>query len=183
VRTARYGELNVRSRLAMTVAPPGTSKCHPSSCGATKPAQLPVGVKVAAMIGVGVAGSSWIWYGLPLATVDPVPAVATTAVPATKMPTPATSPAMRHPVKRAVLLNTGSLPGYPARSRRCPAPYFSRRKREGVADRGMSSIMPGISDILEFCFTTIKAKFCHLVAHLVAEQCHFRGVICPRHGR
>jgi hypothetical protein len=50
--------LNVRFRLSMDVAPPGTSKCHPSSCGATMPAQLPVGVKFAAVIGSVVLGSS-----------------------------------------------------------------------------------------------------------------------------
>jgi hypothetical protein len=52
------GPLNSRSRLTMRVAPPGTSKCHPSSHGGTTPSQLAVVAKVAAVIGVGVFGSS-----------------------------------------------------------------------------------------------------------------------------
>jgi hypothetical protein len=52
------GPLNASSRLTMTVAPPGTSKCHPSSHGGTTPSQLPVVLKFAAVIGVGVFGSS-----------------------------------------------------------------------------------------------------------------------------
>jgi hypothetical protein len=63
--------------------------------------------KLAAVIGVGVFGSSPIWYGLPKVEADPVPALATT-----KAPTPAAMPASRHPVRRAVLLNTGFLPRY-----------------------------------------------------------------------
>jgi hypothetical protein len=51
------GPLNASSRLTMTVAPPGTSKCHPSSHGGTTPSQLPVVLKVDAVIGVGVFGS------------------------------------------------------------------------------------------------------------------------------
>jgi hypothetical protein len=99
------GPLNTRSRLTMRVAPPGTSKCHPSSHGGTTPSQLPVVAKVAAVIGVGVFGSSPIWYGVPKVAADPAPALA-----ATKAPTAATRPASRHPVRRAVLLNTGFLP-------------------------------------------------------------------------
>ena len=52
------GPLKSSSRLTMTVAPPGTSKCHPSSHGGTTPSQLPVVLKAAAVIGVGVFGSS-----------------------------------------------------------------------------------------------------------------------------
>ena len=52
------GPLNTRSRLMMRVAPPVTSKCHPSSHGGTTPSQLAVVAKVAAVIGVGVFGSS-----------------------------------------------------------------------------------------------------------------------------
>jgi hypothetical protein len=99
------GPLNTRSRLTMRVAPPATSKCHPSSHGGTTPSQLPVVAKVAAVIGVGVFGSSPIWYGVPKVAADPAPALA-----ATKAPTAATRPASRHPVRRAVLLNTGFLP-------------------------------------------------------------------------
>ena len=99
------GPLNTRSRLTMSVAPPGTSKCHPSSHGGTTPSQLPVVAKVAAVMGVAVFGSSPIWYGAPKVAADPAPALA-----ATKAPTAATMPASRHPVRRAVLLNTGFLP-------------------------------------------------------------------------
>src|ERR1700733_13737518 len=97
------GTLNTRSRLTMRVVPPGTSKCHPSSHGGTTPSQLPVVAKVAAVIGVGVFGSSPIWYGAPRGAADPAPALA-----ATLAPTAATRPASRHPVRRAVLLNTVS---------------------------------------------------------------------------
>jgi hypothetical protein len=99
------GPLNTKSRLTMRVAPPGTSKCHPSSHGGTTPSQLPVVAKVAAVIGVGVFGSSPIWYGVPKVAADPAPALA-----ATMAPTAAAMPASRHPVRRAVLLNTGFLP-------------------------------------------------------------------------
>src|SRR5215471_7481255 len=98
------GELNERSRLTMKLASPGTAKCHPSWPGGTKPAQLPVGLKFAAVIGVEIFGSSCIWYVFALDAADPVPAVTTT-----RAPTAATTPASRHPVKRAVLVNTGSL--------------------------------------------------------------------------
>jgi len=54
----RKGELNETLRLRMAVKPPGTVKCHPSSCGDTMPAQLPVVLKPAAVIGGGVLGSS-----------------------------------------------------------------------------------------------------------------------------
>jgi hypothetical protein len=119
----------------MVVAGPGTSKCHPSSCGATKPAQFPVGVKVAAVIGVGVFGSSGTWYGFPSDVVDPVPAVATTAVVTTKATTTAISPPSRHPVKRAVLLNTGSLLGYPALSRPVQHDILSEKSERSSRSR------------------------------------------------
>jgi hypothetical protein len=97
------GGLNTSSRLTMAVSPPGTSKCHPSRYAGTKPAQLPVVAKPAAVVGSAVFGSSGIWYGLPNVEADPIAAlVATTA------PTTATTPASRHPVRRAVLLNTAS---------------------------------------------------------------------------
>lgn len=51
VNTMRNGELNETLRLRMAVKPPGTTKCHPSSCGATKPAQLPVVPKLSAVAG------------------------------------------------------------------------------------------------------------------------------------
>jgi len=99
------GGLNARSKLTMRVAPPGTTKCHPSRYAGTTPSQLPVVGKLAAVIGVLVFGSSPIWYGLPKVAADPIPALA-----ATKAPTAVTTPASRHTVKRAVLLNTGFLP-------------------------------------------------------------------------
>jgi len=107
------GPLNTRSRLTMRVAPPGTSKCHPSSHGGTTPSQLAVVAKVAAVIGVGVFGLSPIWYGVPKVAADPAPALA-----ATKAPTAVTMPTSRHPVRRAVLLNTGFLPRYRTRLQR-----------------------------------------------------------------
>ena len=105
--------MNETSRLTKKVEPPGRVKCQPSSCGATYPAQLPVEVKFAAVIGGGVFGSSWIWYELPLAAADPVAAVASTAPTAT-MPAAPTTAASRHPVTRALLLNTGSSLGRPS---------------------------------------------------------------------
>jgi len=99
------GPLNTRLRLTMRVAPPGTSKCHPSSHGGTTPSQLPVVANVAAAIGVGVFGLSPIWYGAPKVAADPAPALA-----ATKALTAVTMPASRQPFRRAVLLNTRFLP-------------------------------------------------------------------------
>ena len=47
----RNCELNETLRLRMAVKPPGTTKCHPSSCAATMPAQLPFVPKPCAVIG------------------------------------------------------------------------------------------------------------------------------------
>jgi hypothetical protein len=58
-------ELNERLRPTMAVELFDTEKCHPSRYGGTMPAQLPVAAKPAAVIGGGVLGSSWTWYGLP----------------------------------------------------------------------------------------------------------------------
>jgi hypothetical protein len=88
----------------MAVAEPGATKCQPSSFGGTKPSQVPVVLKFAAVIGGGVLVSSEISYGTPNVSADPVPALATT-----KAPTAATTPASRHVVKRALPLNTAFL--------------------------------------------------------------------------
>jgi hypothetical protein len=104
-------ELNERFKLMMAVKPPVTTKCHPSSFGEIKSAQLPVRLKFCAVIGVGVFGSSGIWYELPLAADDPVPALITTKALMAAITAP--TPASRHPLKRAVLLDTDSLLGPP----------------------------------------------------------------------
>jgi hypothetical protein len=71
------GALNETLRLRMNVAPPGTTKCHPSSPGATMPAQLPCDLKPWAVIGVGVFGSRGIRYEATT-TADPVLALTAT---------------------------------------------------------------------------------------------------------
>jgi hypothetical protein len=58
VEVLEAGGSNTRSRLTMRVAPPVTSKCHPSSHGGITPSQLPVVAKPAAVTGVAMLGSS-----------------------------------------------------------------------------------------------------------------------------
>jgi len=73
-----YGEVNERWRLTKKVESPGRTKCHPSSSGATMPSQLAWVLKPAAVTGVAVFGLSGTWYGLPVVSADPVPALTTT---------------------------------------------------------------------------------------------------------